>query len=133
MPNEKLDDERLIRRIVEQAISRINQGDLSAIDDFWDESADYRGPDGTLTKGRGQIKALFAQLMERGFGQETARIEHIRLLTPEFATVDGSWIVTGARDADGNELPPIKGRGFEVVQKKNGRWKFIATRETIIR
>lgn len=67
-----------------------------------------------------------------GAGQQAARIEQIRFITPELATVDGSWAVTGARGAAGKELPAIKGRGFELVQKKNGSWKFIATREMVI-
>jgi len=65
-------------------------------------------------------------------GQQTATIEQIRFITPEIATVDGTWTVTGARDATGQELPPIRGRGFEVVQKKSGRWRFIVTREMVI-
>jgi hypothetical protein len=35
------ESERLIRSIVEQAISHINKGELAAFDDFWDEGADY--------------------------------------------------------------------------------------------
>jgi hypothetical protein len=67
-----------------------------------------------------------------GVGQQTVTIEQIRFITPELATVDGSWTVMGARDVAGKELPAIKGRGFELVQKKNGKWKFIATREMVI-
>jgi len=65
-------------------------------------------------------------------GQQVASVEQIRFLTPAVATVDGSWTVTGARGADGKELAPIRGRGFEVVQKRNGKWRFIATREMVI-
>ncbi len=56
----------------------------------------------------------------------------IRFITRELATVDGSWTVTVTRDATGKELPVINGRGFELVQKKHGSWKFIATREMVI-
>ena len=65
-------------------------------------------------------------------GQQTSSVEQVRFITPELATVDGSWIVTGARGADGKELPPIKGRGLELVQKKDGRWRIIMTREMVI-
>jgi uncharacterized protein (TIGR02246 family) len=126
------EDERMIRSIVDQAITRLNRGDVSAFADFWDEDADYVGVDGKLTKGRTQIQSLFRQMGKSGAGQQTATIEQIRFITPELATVDGSWTVTGARDAAGKELPAIKGRGFELVQKKNGIWKFIATREMVI-
>ena len=126
------EDERTIRSMVDQAITRLNGGDVSAFADFWDEDADYVGVDGKLTRGRMQIQSRFRQMAKSAAGQQTATIEQIRFITPELATVDGSWIVTGARDATGKELPVIKGRGFELVQKKNGNWKFIATREMVI-
>ncbi|PYR21865.1 MAG: hypothetical protein DMF95_12555 [Acidobacteria bacterium] len=125
------EDETVIRTMVDQAVKRLNNGDLTAIEEFWDEGADYVGVDGKLIKGRTQIQALFREAAGKT-GQQTAAIEQIRFITPEIATVDGTWTVTGARDATGQELPPIKGRGFEVVQKKSGRWRFILTREMVI-
>ena len=125
------EDETTIRTMVDQAVKRLNNGDLTAIEEFWDEGADYVGVDGKLIKGRTQIQALLREAAGKT-GQQTAAIEQIRFITPEIATVDGTWTVTGARDATGQELPPIKGRGFEVVQKKSGRWRFILTREMVI-
>jgi uncharacterized protein (TIGR02246 family) len=125
------EDETAIRTMVDQAVKRLNKGDLTALEEFWDEGADYVGVDGELIKGRTQIQALFRKAAGQT-GQQTAMIEQIRFITPEIATVDGIWIVTGARDGTGQELPPIKGRGFEVVQKKSGRWRFILTREMVI-
>jgi len=126
------EDERIIRGMLVQAVSRLNRGDLTALDALWDETADYVGVNGRLVKGRAAIQALFSQMANRSSGQQTVAVEQIRFITPELATVDGSWTVTGARDATGKETPPIKGRGFELVQKKNGQWKFIATREMVI-
>ena len=100
----------------------------SVFTDFWDEDAEYVGVNGTLTKGRANIQALF-DVARSSVGQQKASIDQIRFITPELATVDGSWTVTGARDAHGKELPPLQGRGFELVQKKHGRWRFIETRE----
>ena len=126
------EDERTIRGMVDQAVGRLNEGDVSALDDFWDGNADYVGVDGTLIKGRAQMQAFFRKMTESGNGHEVASVEQVRFLTPEVATVDGSWTVTGARGADGKELAPIKGRGFEVAQKRNGKWRFVATREMVI-
>jgi uncharacterized protein (TIGR02246 family) len=126
------EDERTIRSMVDQAVVRLNKGDVSVLDDFWDENADYVGVDGRLIKGRAQIRAFFQKMPESSKGQQIAVVEQIRFITPELATVDGSWTVTGARGPDGKELVPIRGRGFEVVQKRNGRWRFIATREMVI-
>lgn len=126
------DDETVIRKMVDQAIERLNKGDLTAVEEFWDEDADYVGVDGRLTKARPQIRAIFSQAGARRAGQQLATIEQIRFITPKLATVDGTWTVTGARDANGQEIPAIKGRGFELVQKKNAGWKFVATREMVV-
>ena len=131
-PSANEEDERTIRGMVDQAVARLSKGDVGALDDFWDENADYVGVDGTLIKGRAQRQAFFRKMAESGTGHQIASVEQIRSITPELATVDGSWTVTGARSAGGKELAPIKGRGFEVLQKKNGKWKFIATREMVI-
>lgn len=126
------EDERVIRNMVDQSISRLNKGDVTAFEDFWDEQADYAGVDGRLTIGRSGIQALFRQMVKSGTGQQTVTVEQIRFITPELAAVDGSWVVTGAHDAAGKELPAIHGRGFELVQKKNGGWRFIVTREMVV-
>lgn len=126
------EDERMIRGMVDQAVARLNKGDVSALHDFWDENADYVAVDGTLIKGRAQMQAFFRKMAESSTGHQIASVEQIRFITLDLATVDGSWKVTGARGANGKELAPIKGRGFEVVQKRNGRWRFIATREMVI-
>ena len=126
------EDERTIRGMTDQAVARLNKGDVSALDDFWDENADYVGVDGTLIKGRAQMQAFFRKMAESSTGHQIASVEQIRFITHDLATVDGSWTVTGVRGADGKELAPIKGRGFEVVQKRNGKWRFIATREMMI-
>ncbi len=126
------EDERTIRGMVDQAVARLNRGDVSALDDFWDENSDYVGVDGTLIKGRAQMQTFFRKMAESSTGHQIASVEQIRFITRDFATVDGLWTVTGVRGVDGKELAPIKGRGFEVVQKRDGKWRFIATREMVI-
>ncbi|OLC44808.1 MAG: hypothetical protein AUH43_17805 [Acidobacteria bacterium 13_1_40CM_65_14] len=132
-PFQQEDDERAIRNMVDQAIGRLNRGDVTAFEDFWDEGADYVAVDGTLIRERAQIQAFFRKLAaSSSSSQQTASIDRVRFLTPELAIVDGSWTVTGARDSTGKELAPIQGRGVEIVQKKRGRWLFVATREMVV-
>lgn len=133
-PGQQQDDERVIRNMVDQAVARLNRGDLTALDEFWDERADYVGVDGTILTGRVQIQAFFQRLASSGGSrpQQTASIDRIRFVVPDVAIVDGSWTITGAHDSAGHELPPIKGRGLEVVQRKDGRWWVVATREMVI-
>ena len=109
-------------------------GDITAFVDYWDEGADYVSVDGRLIKGRAQIQEFFGKMSSSRTGQpqQTAAIDQIRFITPELATVDGSWTITGVRDAQGKKLDPINGKSFEVVQKRHGRWRFVATREMVI-
>jgi hypothetical protein len=78
------------------------------------------------------MQRFFRRMAESSKGHQVASIEQIRFIMPELATVDGSWTVTGVRGSDGKELASIKGRGFELVQKRNGKWRFIATLEMVI-
>src|SRR5262245_44468697 len=127
------EEEETIRKMADQAIIRLNKGDLTVFEDFWSHDADYVSVDGRLITGRAQLQAFFRELGKSNAGkaQQTSSIERIRFLTPELAIVDGSWTVTGVRDGAGKELPPIKGRGVEVAQKREGRWWFVATREMV--
>jgi hypothetical protein len=71
------EDETTIRTMVDQAVKRLNKGDLTALEEFWDEGADYVGVDDKLIKGRAQIQALFRKAAGKT-GQQTATIEQIR-------------------------------------------------------
>jgi hypothetical protein len=55
------ESERIIRAMVNQAINRLNQGDVTAFDDSWDQNADYVSVDGRLIQGRRQIQEFTAR------------------------------------------------------------------------
>jgi uncharacterized protein (TIGR02246 family) len=120
--------------MVTDAIRRLNAGDLSAIREFWDQDADYVSVEGQLIRGRDALEGFFSQMLKASDTRptQTATIEQVRFIASDVAIVDGSWTITGARDASGRELPPLQGRGLEIVRKKQGRWRFVATREMVI-
>ncbi len=127
-------DEQVIRKMVMDAVNRMNGGDTSTFRDFWDVEADYVAVDGRLIKGRKAMEDALGPMIKAGAGKVTqnATIESVRFLTPDLAIVDGSWTITGAVDAAGKQLGPIRGRGMEVAQRKGGQWRFVATREMVI-
>src|SRR5260370_32126757 len=84
------EDERTLRSMVDQAIIRLNRGDVTAFEDFWDEHADYVGVDGRLTKNRTEIQVLFREMAKAGTGQQTVTVKQIRFITPQLATIEGS-------------------------------------------
>ena len=116
----KESEERVIRNMVAEAVSRFNNGDASVIRELWDEDADYVGLDGTLITGRAAIEELLGHLLKANSGKVTqnATIERVRFLAPDIMLADGTWTITRAVDSAGNELPPIKGSGLELVNKR---------------
>lgn len=71
-PSQK-EDEQTIRDMVDEAISRLNRGDVAAFDDLWDERADYVGVDGRPTKGRSQIQKVFREMAKGAAGTKSQR------------------------------------------------------------
>lgn len=131
MSNEQ-DDEAAIRHMVFEAVRRFNQGDPTVIQDLWASDADYVGVNGVFIHGRDAIARLFTSMLGgKQQPQQTANIDQVRFLTPDLAVVDASWKITGARGASGRALPPIDGRGLEVVVRMDGKWRFVMTREMI--
>ncbi len=68
------------------------------------------------------MEEFLIPMIKAGAGNVTqqATIERVRFLTPDLAIVDGSWTITGARDAAGKELPPIRGRESRSHRGRTG-------------
>jgi hypothetical protein len=60
------------------------------------------------------MEEFLIPMMKAGAGKSPrqATIERVRILTSDLAIVDGSWIVTRARNAARKELPPIESRSY---------------------
>jgi hypothetical protein len=56
-----------------------------------------------------------------------AQVRGIRFIASDLAAVEG-LDRAGAQDTDGEILPPDPWKRVEVVQKRNGKWRFIVTR-----
>ena len=52
----------------------------------------------------------------------TDTVKSIRFLTPEIASVDIDWQMTGAKTRDGQDAPSRKGLLTWIVTKRNGQW-----------
>jgi hypothetical protein len=51
-------------------------------------------------------------------------------LTPEIASVDIDWEMTGAKAADGSDIPLRKGLLEPVMTKQNGHWEMTVFHES---
>src|SRR5262245_59400170 len=57
------EDEQILRRMADEALNRLNKGDLTVFEDFWAQDADYVSVQGKLITGRAQIQAFFRELI----------------------------------------------------------------------
>ena len=66
-----LSDEQVLRKMVTEAVNRMNRGDVEAFRDFWDVEADYVGVDGRLIKGRKAMEDTLGPMIKAGAGKVT--------------------------------------------------------------
>jgi uncharacterized protein (TIGR02246 family) len=72
-----------------------------------------------------QHATLFAGLYKNTHRTDTVR--SIRYFTPELASVDNYWTMTGAKTRDGADWPYREGYANYVMAKRDGRWVIIVS------
>src|SRR6266851_300989 len=72
-----------------------------------------------------QHVTLFAGLYKNTHRTDT--VKSIRYLTPELASVDNYWAMTGAKTRDGADWPYRAGYATLLMAKRGGRWMVIAS------
>jgi uncharacterized protein (TIGR02246 family) len=123
-------DEEMVHKMVEEFTAAWNQGDANAIAAFWTEDGDMVAPNGDFVKGRASLESYYRDYFEGAYQGTTISIEpaNIRLLEPDVMMVDGSYEVAGMKDAEGNDMPIIKGMYMHVSVKQGDVWRMISHR-----
>ncbi len=126
-------DEDAIRQQYETYDRAWNSGDTHQLGALWATDADHVEPDGRVLTGRAAIENALADRLRTDLKgtQSKQQIKSIRFLTPEVATVDTAYIVTGAHDASGKPLPAIHGRYLDIWQKRDGAWRIVLDRPVL--
>jgi uncharacterized protein (TIGR02246 family) len=70
-----------------------------------------------------QHATLFAGLYKNT--HRTDNVKSIRYFTPELASVDNYWTMTGAKTRDGSDWPYREGYANYVMAKRDGHWMII--------
>jgi uncharacterized protein (TIGR02246 family) len=117
-------EEDAIRKDIEAYSVAYNKGDLQGIMSFWAQGAEYVDDDGTVTRGKEAISALFKKsLAERKGKTLRVKVTSLRLLRPDLAMLDGTTELTGP---DGD----IDTDSFASVWTKTGeRWQILSVRD----
>lgn len=128
-----MSDEDAIRQIADEFVAAWSAGDAPAIGESFAVDGDSLSPDGELFSGRDQVVNRYAELFEGMYKDTTLTLTttSIRFLQPDVAVVDGSYEIDGMKDAEGNDLPTIKGIYMNVSVKEGERWLIQCSRPMI--
>jgi uncharacterized protein (TIGR02246 family) len=72
-----------------------------------------------------QHATLFAGLYKNTHRTDT--VKSVRYFTPELASVDNYWTMTGAKTRDGADWPYREGYANYVMAKRNGGWVILVS------
>lgn len=117
-------DEAGVRAAVDLYAAALKTGDLKAILSNWTPDADFTDDEGNVHKGPVALGKLFSDnLKDLKAGKSAIRIDNLRMLTPDVATMDGSIEFTPENGA-------LESNRFSAVwTKKDGRWLIASARD----
>lgn len=121
-------DDPAMSKAIGQAVAAyaevFNKGDLKALGAVWAADAEYIDEQGTVTRGRDAIVALFKQHLADLKGAKIVfKVTSVRALTPDIAMQDGASTIT-MPDGSVDE-----GRFTAVWFKKDGKWFIRSARD----
>lgn len=117
-------DEEAIRNVLAQFIEAWNKHDAKAFSMVFAEDADFTNVRGSSAHGRAEVEKFHAPLFATRFKDTNQKMTKtkIRFIRPDVAAVDAWWEMSGARNAEGQEIPARKGLLNLVMTKDGGRW-----------
>jgi uncharacterized protein (TIGR02246 family) len=118
-------DSAAIKQSVAKFIENFNRHDAHAAAMSFSEDADLTNVRGAVTHGRKAIDELYVGLFQGRLKDaiRTVAVTNIRYLTPEIASVDCTWEISGTRADNGSMMPVRHGILVLVMTKMtNGQW-----------
>jgi uncharacterized protein (TIGR02246 family) len=88
------------------------------------EDGDFSSTTGIPSHGWKELEAHYNEIFTTFLkdARRTDQVRSIRFLTPEIATVDIDWQMSGAKTRDGKDAPNRKGLLTWVVTRHSGKW-----------
>jgi uncharacterized protein (TIGR02246 family) len=117
------------RAAIEQTVANFmgawNTHDVHALSLLFTEDNDFTNAFGDHNQGRAPIEATYGPMFAGAFREtrQTGQIRIIRFLTPNVASVDVDWQMTGVKNPDGSPRPARKGLLSWIMAKQgDGSW-----------
>jgi uncharacterized protein (TIGR02246 family) len=122
-------DDAAIRQVVAGFSQGWNTHDAQAMCSSLADDVQWVSWRGDVSHSRKQVEddhaALFAGLYKNSHRTDT--VKAIRYLTPELASVDNYWSMTGAKMRDGSDWPYRAGYVNFLMAKRGARWVIIVS------
>ena len=123
-------DEKDVRSIGAQIQDAWNKADAKMLADLWLTDGDYVSSTGRAAHGRAEVQKAFAEQWATIY--KGTKIAHtftsVNFVRRDVAIADGSFEITGMRDAAGKIMPARSGLSTIVAVKKGDRWYVAALR-----
>lgn len=122
-------DEDLLHQLAADWSATWGKADAAELAGYWTETGDTLTGDGHF-QGRDAIQEYYTQ----GFGGPFAgtsiaiKMTGVRFLQPDVAVCDGTYVITGAKGPDGEDLPAMEGLWTNVSVEAGGQWLISSSR-----
>jgi uncharacterized protein (TIGR02246 family) len=109
-----------------------SNADAASLASLFAADADLITPDGIVSRGPAEIQVFYAAVFARGYRGSQGRglIEHVRMLTPDLALVDGTWSIDGAHNPDGSPRARQQGTLVSAMSRSGSAWRILFIRES---
>ena len=122
---------------IEQAVAAFteawNRHDPHAVRMLYVPDGDFSSTQGLTSHGAKELEdhyvLIFGTFLKNA--HRTDVVKSIRFMTPEIASVDIDWQMTGAKTPDGADAPVRKGLLDWVMTKQGGRWMITIYHESL--
>ena len=124
MPSKMDADSAAIKQCVAAWEDAWNRHDAHATAMQYVEDGDFSNTLGVPSHGRKELEdhytSIFTTFLKNAHRTDT--VKSIRFLTPEIASVDIDWQMTGAKTRDGQDVAIRKGLLNWIVTRHGGQW-----------
>ena len=109
-----------------------SDADAASLSNLFAPDADLITPDGTVSRGPAEIQGFYATVFAHGYKGSAGRgqIDHVRMLAPDLALVDGTWSIDGAHNPDGSPRAREQGTLVSAMSRNGGTWRILFIRES---
>ena len=132
-PRSDLVNDEAIRKLYVDFTAAWNTHDAKKLASFDTIDGDTVEPDGVTAKGRDEVEKHFADEHGAAFKDTEIKltVDSVWFISADVALVDGTYVVLGAVDPNGQPLPARKGMLSSVLLREHGTWHVAASRSMI--